>query len=192
MKAARGHKAITKKQEAMKGRRFWLVMGCALVIIVWLFLYILAFKAFSALLNQVLTNTDPTSYTYDVVHIIGTPLTLLISALLAVPLAYVIFRRLHLHRPLIDAIGLMLSLVFALSLFTLLFDIAPFVYDAHGFVILAILATIVFLSVLTYGMILRFAVKQIPATVALIAMVLLPLVVITIHVLYRLSLTPLL
>lgn len=192
MKAVRGQKAITKKQEAMKGRRFWLVMGCALVIIVWLFLYILAFQAFSALLNQVFNSADPTSYTYDIVHIIGTPLTLLISALLAVPLAYVIFKRLHLHRPLIDATGLMLSLVFALSLFTLLFDIAPFVYDAQGFVILIILASIVFVSVLTYGLILRFAVKRIPEMVALALMVLLPVAVILIHVLYRLSLTPLL
>ena len=192
MKTTRGRKAATKKQEAIKGRRFWLVMGCSIVIIVWLFLYIVAFQVFAAILNQVSLHNDPASYTYDVLHIIGTPLTLLVSATLAVPLAYLIFKRLHLHRPLIDATGLMLSLVTALSLFTLLFDVAPFVYDAHGFVILAILAAIVFVSVLTYGMILRFAVKQIPATVALIAMVLLPLVVITIHVLYRLSLTPLL
>lgn len=189
MNAKRGQ---LKKQADIENRRFWLVVACALVIGVWLCLYILSYQVFSAALNQVASTTDPASYTYDVLHIIGTPLTLVVSAVITIPLAYVVFKKLRLHRPLIDAMGLLLSLVFALSAFTLLFDALPGVYDLPGYLILAILAGTVFVSVLAYGLILRFAVKRLPATVALIAMVLLPLAVILIHIIYRISLTPLL
>ena len=179
----------SKKVQHHPMRRFWLVISCIAILTIWFCLWILLFHVQSAWLNQVLEQAS-TMYVYDTIFILGGPAILVLAAAITVPMAYALFRRQQLEAPLLDAVGLLSSVVFAYSLFTLLLLKIPAIYDLKGFGILAILAVCFVISTVAYGLMLRVGTRKAPRALLYTIMIGLPVVAILIVVVSQLSLLP--
>ncbi len=172
----------------------WVRTVAAWVVVwfVWYCLYTIVYRC-SLQIDQQGASGQVGSYTYDVVYITRGAVMSLLTTVLTIPLVGLLFKRLRFKRPLIMATVVPLSLVFGLSLFTVLLDIVPSLYDVQRSMIVVVLGATLLLSAVAYAVMVRAAVRrQLSSLLIVLFAVGPPLILGLADIMYRLSLTPLL
>jgi len=164
------------KETKVKNYRFWLVLSCVGLAVVWCVLLVALLLLGSAL---ILSLAGDTSYSvYNPLMLLATYIALFLASALSLLFASAVFKRLKIHKPLISATAFFTALVFGVTLFTFVTGL----WYSGSAAIWGILAACMIFAGLLYGAIarpLKHKLSTAQFLVVTIGLAVLPLVVYT-------------
>ena len=132
----------------MKNKRFWLVVACLMLAVLWYCLLLICFLGLNILTDKVLT--EHPGVFYVVLSIAGVAILFIASAL-AMPFAIWAFKKLKVQAPVLSSVALFMALVFGSTLSSFLLGFGFYQQDTV-YIVLAVSAVV---AILVYAFFIR-------------------------------------
>jgi len=168
---------MKKQPQPTKNAKFWLVISCIGLAVLWYCFMAICFLGLNALTDAAL---EMSPGAYDVLLSVGNIAILFIASALTMPFAIWAFKKLKVEAPVLSSLALFMSFVFAAALFAFVNGLGYF-QPRIVYVVLGLSALVAFL---VYGLIIRPLKHKLSArnfVLLSVGLAVLPLVLYAVH-----------